>query len=131
MVDAIDSKSIDRKVMRVQVSLPAHRNMKYFFILLVIIVSILEVIGDILFKEWIIKNNKYLLIIGIIAYLAATTFWAFSLKFQNLSKAVVIFGVLTVTIGVLVGVFLYKEPLTSVNIIGIILGLVSIFLLEI
>ena len=105
--------------------------MKYFFILLVIVVSILEVAGDILFKEWTLKNNKYFLILGIIAYLVATTFWAFSLKFQNLSKAVVIFGVLTVIIGVLVGVFLYKEPLTTLNIIGVILGLAAIFLLEI
>ena len=105
--------------------------MKYFFILLVIVVSILEVAGDILFKEWTLKNNKYLLILGIIAYLVATTFWAFSLKFQNISKAVVIFGVLTVIIGVLVGVFLYKEPLTTLNIIGVILGLAAIFLIEI
>jgi len=104
--------------------------MKYFFIILVVVVSILEVIGDVLFKEWIIKNNKYLLCLGIIAYLIATTFWAFSLKFQNLSKAVVIFGVLTVIIGVLVGVLLYKEPLTTLNIVGVILGLASIVLLE-
>ena len=105
--------------------------MKYFFIILVIIVSLLEVVGDILFKEWTIKNNKYFLILGIIAYLVATTFWAFSLKFQNLSKAVVIFGVLTVIIGVLVGVLLYKEPLSTLNIIGVLLGLAAIFLLEI
>ena len=132
MVDAIDSKSIDRKVMRVQVSLPAqNRHMKYFFSLLVIIVSVLEVVGDILFKEWTIKGGKLLLIIGVAAYLAATIFWAFSLKFQNLSKAVVIFGVLTVIIGVLVGVLLYKEPLSAINIIGIILGLACIVLLEI
>ncbi len=105
--------------------------MKYFFIFLVIIVSIFEVVGDILFKEWTIKNDKFYLIIGIIAYLIATTFWAFSLKFQNLSKAVVIFGVLTIIIGVLVGVFIYKEELTTLNIIGVVLGLASIALLEI
>ena len=105
--------------------------MKYLFIILVIIVSILEVVGDILFKEWTIKDNKLFLILGIIAYMIATTFWAFSLKFQTLSKAVVIFGVLTVIIGVIVGVLLYKEPLTILNIIGVILGLTSIILLEI
>lgn len=104
--------------------------MKYFFILLVIVVSLLEVIGDILFKEWTIKDNKYFLLLGIVAYMIATTCWAFSLRFQSLSKAVVIFGVLTVIIGVLVGVLLYKEPLTNLNIIGIVLGLASIVLLE-
>jgi len=105
--------------------------MKIYFLLLVVTVSILEVVGDILFKEWTIRTDKIFLIAGIIAYLAATTFWAFSLKFQNLSKAVVIFGILTIIIGVLVGVFLYKEELSTLNIIGIFLGLVSIVLLEI
>jgi multidrug transporter EmrE-like cation transporter len=105
--------------------------MKYFFILLVIIVAILEVAGDILFKEWTIKNNNWLLFLGVLFYMVATTFWAFSLKYQGLAKAVVIFGVLTVIIGVLVGVLIYKEQLTSLNIIGIILGLACIALLEI
>lgn len=129
MVDAIDSKSIDRKVMRVQVSLPAP--MKILFLALVIIVSFLEVAGDILFKEWTIQNKSYLLLAGVLVYALATTFWAFSLKYQDLSKAVVVFGVLTILIGVLVGVFYYKESLTPLNIAGIGFGLASILLLEI
>jgi multidrug transporter EmrE-like cation transporter len=102
-----------------------------FFTLLIIVVAILEVIGDILFKEWTIKSNTWLLISGIISYMVATTFWAFSLKYQGLAKAVVIFGVLTLIIGVLVGVFIYKEELTYLNITGIIFGLACIILLEI
>jgi len=105
--------------------------MKYYFIFLVIIVAILEVAGDILFKEWTIQNKKYLMLVGIVCYMIATTFWAFSLKFENLSKAVVIFGVLTVVVGVLVGALIYKEELTTMNIVGILLGLASILLLEI
>ncbi|OHA46182.1 MAG: hypothetical protein A2541_00665 [Candidatus Taylorbacteria bacterium RIFOXYD2_FULL_36_9] len=105
--------------------------MKLFFIFLVIVVTILEILGDILFKEWTIHNKKLLLITGVISYMIATIFWAFSIKYQNLSKAVVIFAVLTLIIGVLIGVFIYKEELTSLNIIGIILGLASIILLEI
>jgi multidrug transporter EmrE-like cation transporter len=105
--------------------------MKYFFIFLVIIVAILEVVGDILFKEWVIHDKKYLMALGILFYMAATIFWAFSLKYQNLSKAIVIFAVLTLIVGVLVGVFIYKEELTTLNIIGILLGLASIILIEI
>jgi multidrug transporter EmrE-like cation transporter len=105
--------------------------MKYFFIILVIIVSILEVAGDILFKEWSIQKKNIYLIIGTILYMGATIFWALSLKYQNLSKAVVIFGVLTVIIGVLVGVFIYKEPISTLNVIGVIFGLICIVLLEI
>jgi multidrug transporter EmrE-like cation transporter len=105
--------------------------MKYFFIFLVIIVAILEVVGDILFKEWTIHDKKFLLVIGVIFYMAATIFWAFSLKYHNLSKAVVIFAVITLIVGVLVGVLIYKENLNALNIIGILLGLTSIILLEI
>jgi len=104
--------------------------MKYFFIFLVIVVGLLEVVGDVLFKEWIIHNKKSLLLIGVVFYMAATIFWAFSLKYQSLSKAVVIFAVLTLIVGVLVGVFFYKEPLTPLNIIGVVLGLASIVLIE-
>lgn len=129
MVYAIHSKCIDRKVMRVQVSPPAQ--MKYLFIILVIVVSILEVAGDIFFKEWTIHKKNIYLIIGAIVYMGATIFWALSLNYQSLSKAVVIFGVLTVIVGVFVGTIIYKEPLSTINIVGIILGLTSIYLLEI
>ena len=61
----------------------------------------------------------------------ATVFWAYSLKYQDLSKAVVIFAVITLIVGASVGVFVYKENLTILNIIGVLVGLVSIVLLEI
>ena len=105
--------------------------MKSFIIIWVVVVAILEVIGDILFKEWAIHNKNLFLVLGIVFYMIATIFWAFSLKYQDLSKAVVIFAVLTLIIGVLVGVFFYKESLTTLNTIGIILGLASVILIEI
>ncbi len=105
--------------------------MNQYFIYLVTIVAFLEVIGDILFKEWSIHSKNYLLILGILAYMAATLFWAFSLKYQSLSKAMVIFAVLTLIVGILVGVLFYKEDLSTLNIVGIALGLGSIVLLEI
>jgi multidrug transporter EmrE-like cation transporter len=128
MVDAHDSKSC--LVRGKSSSLFSGTNMKYFFIFLVITVGLLEVVGDVLFKEWIIHNKKSLLLIGVVFYMLATVIWAFSLKYQSLSKAVVIFAVLTLIVGVLVGVFFYKEPLTTLNIIGIVLGLASIVLIE-
>ena len=129
LVNKLDSKSSARKGLWVQV--PPLAPMKYFFIILVIVVSVLEIAGDILFKEWSLQKKNIYLIIGTILYMGATIFWAFSLKYQNLSKAVVIFGVLTVIIGVLVGVFFYKEPLSLLNIIGVVFGLACIILLEI
>lgn len=71
-----------------------------------------------------------MLVLGILAYTAATLFWAFSLKYQSLSKAMVIFAVLTLIVGILVGVFFYKEELSALNIVGIVIGLTSIIFLE-
>jgi len=105
--------------------------MKNTFRFLIIAVALLEVFGDILFKEWTIQNKKILIFFGVILYMIATLLWALSLKYQNLSKSVVIFALLTLIIGVLVGVFVYKETLNITNIVGIFLGLASIFLLEI
>ncbi|MEI6553926.1 MAG: EamA family transporter, partial [bacterium] len=85
----------------------------------------MEIGGDILFKEWTIQHKNYLLICGVILYMFATVFWAYSLKYQDLSKAVVIFAVITLIVGASVGVFVYKENLTILNIIGVLVGLVS------
>jgi len=104
--------------------------MNHVFIFLILAVALLEIGGDILFKEWVIRNDTLFIILGVILYMLATIVWAFSLKFQNLSKAVVIFAVLTLIVGVLVGVFIYKEDMSLLQILGVICGLASIALLE-
>jgi len=105
--------------------------MTYLPLLLVVVVAILEVIGDILFKEWTIGNKTPFLLIGILLYFLATICWAFSLKYQDLSKAVIIFAVITSVVAVLVGVLVYKESPSFINIVGIVLGLIGVVLLEI
>ena len=60
-----------------------------------------------------------------------TTFWAYSLKYGHLSKAISIFAILNLVILVLVGVFIFKEDLSLTNKIGIILGIIGIILIEI
>jgi len=105
--------------------------MKYIAIILPTIVAILEIIADILFKEWAIHAKKIPLFSGIILYVLATFAWAFSLKYQGLVRAVLIFGIITATVAILIGIFIYKEQASPLNILGIILGIISIILLEI
>ncbi|HEY4495263.1 MAG TPA: EamA family transporter, partial [Candidatus Paceibacterota bacterium] len=70
-------------------------------------------------------------IIGLVIYMVGTTFWAYSLKYGHLSKAISIFAILNLVILVLVGVFIFKEDLSLTNKIGIILGIIGIILIEI
>ncbi len=97
---------------------------------LIVISARLEATGDIILKKWAIDGKNIALIFGIAVYFVATLLWAFSLKYEFLSKAISILTVLNLVIVVLVGVLYFKEDLSMVNKIGIALGIISIILIE-
>ena len=107
------------------------QTIKILFFSMIILAVALEVIADIFLKKWSIENKNSLLILGLGIYLIGTIFWAFSLKYEFLSKAVSIFTVLNLILVVLVGVLIFKEDLSTINKIGIALGAISIVLIEI
>jgi multidrug transporter EmrE-like cation transporter len=104
--------------------------MKITFYILVSLTTIFEVFGDFLFKKWVLVDQKWFLIVGIVAYLISTVIWAFSLRTESLSKAIAIFTVLSLIIVDLMGVYVFKEQLSNLNILGIALGVVSIILVS-
>jgi len=63
-------------------------------------------------------------------YFIGTIFWAFSLRYDYLSKAISVFTILNLIVVVLVGVLYFNEQLSFVNKIGIVLGIASILLIE-
>ncbi|PIN94416.1 hypothetical protein COU53_03620 [Candidatus Pacearchaeota archaeon CG10_big_fil_rev_8_21_14_0_10_30_48] len=103
---------------------------KLIFFLLIILAVALEVIGDIFFKKWAIDNKNILLYLGLSIYLIGTIFWAISLKYEYLSKAISIFTILNLIVVVLVGVIYFKENLSLINKIGMGLGILSVILIE-
>lgn len=90
----------------------------------------LEILGDVFFKKWTILNKPILIWIGFVIYAIGALFWAFSLKYEMLSKAISIFTVLNLVIVALIGVVFFKESISLVGKIGIILGIISIILIE-
>ncbi len=101
---------------------------RVIFYVLIGIATLLEVAGDIVLKDWSIRNRLYLLLIGLGVYFVGIFFWAFSLRYEYMSKAVSYIVILNMIIVVLIGVFVYKEQLSLVNKIGIGLGTVSLVL---
>lgn len=102
----------------------------WFFGLLAAAVT-LEILGDVYFKKWSI-NQKWLVLAGGMAlYTAGTFFWAWSLKYELLSKAVSIFTILNFLAVIIVGVVVFKEHVSLVNKIGMLLGIISVILMEI
>lgn len=106
-------------------------DVKIIFFILILLAVIIEVVADILLKKWAIANKNLFLILGLIIYFIGTIFWAFSLKYEFLSKAGVVFTILNLILIVLAGVFLFGDKLSITNKLGILLGMISIILIEI
>ena len=101
------------------------------FLLIVLVATLLEAAADILFKLWTDHGEKtFLLIGGIALYTVGTLIWAYSLRFEALSKAIVVFTVLNLILVVLAGLILFGEKLSLLSVIGIVLGAISVVLLQ-
>jgi len=105
--------------------------LKLIFFGLIILATALEVAGDIFFKKWSIGGKNIILILGFLIYALGTIFWAFSLKYDYLSRAISVLSILNLIVVVLVGVLYFNETLTIVNKIGIALGILGMILIEI
>ncbi len=105
--------------------------LKLIFFGLIFLAVLLEIFADVFFKKWAIESKNVLLFIGLGLYFVGTIFWAVSLRYDFLSKAISIFTLLNLIAVALVGVLYFKEDLSIFNKIGIVLGIVSVILIEI
>lgn len=91
------------------------------------ILIVFELIADILAKNWSVKGGWILATGALVAYLLGNTFWLFALKNgSGLAKGAVIFSIVSAIIAIGLGVLFYKESLTKIQYIGVLLGLISL-----
>jgi multidrug transporter EmrE-like cation transporter len=108
----------------------AARSATALFTSYILLGVVLEAIGDVVLKKWAMAQQNILLVSGLLLYFIGAIFWAFSLKYELLSKSISIFTILNLIVVALLGVFLFQEKLTLVNKAGILLGIVSVILIE-
>lgn len=99
------------------------------FWILILIAIVAEAIGDIMFRLAALKHNNIILTIGFLIYICGSFVWAISLRHHELSKAIVIFAVINVSLAALGGIAL-GESVSYKQIIGMILGLAALALIE-
>jgi len=93
--------------------------------------GVILTIGDIVMKKWALSDRTIFYVIGLILYLIGSVFLVATFKEKNMaiaSSIYVIFNVVTLS---LVSWLYFKEALGIYQIIGIVLALVSIFIMEI
>ena len=103
---------------------------KFIFLILIALAVGLEVFADIFFKKWSMGSKNIILYLGLLFYFIGTIFWAISLKYEYLSRAVSIFTIINLIAVALVGLVYFKEDLSLINKSGILLGIISIALIE-
>jgi multidrug transporter EmrE-like cation transporter len=89
-----------------------------------------EVAGDLIFRKWGIEQRWPLFVIALVSYNIAAVAWGYSLRFTQVSTGIVLLGVLNVALVVIGGVLLFKEKLTTMQTLGVLLGLASLALLN-
>lgn len=104
--------------------------MKKYFLLIVLAAVVLEVIADILFKKWSLGGKGVFIAAGMVLYTLGTVIWAYSLKFEMLSKAISVFTILNLVLVAVAGLVIFKEDLSLTNKIGFALGLAGVILIE-
>lgn len=91
--------------------------------------GIILTIGDIFFKYWTKNPKNWLYVLGLVIYLVGLMFLVKSFKTHNIAVASVIFVVANVvTLGIVSWTF-FNEPLSVIQIIGIILAIIAIIIL--
>ncbi len=92
--------------------------------------GVILTIGDIFMKRWVVTNELFIYLVGMVIYVAGLNFLAQSFKFENIAVASIIFVIFNVVTLTLFSWLYFKEPLSIIQVAGIILGLTSVFLLE-
>lgn len=95
------------------------------------LLMIFEIIGNFFTGLFGSMQNFLLVPLVLAIYAIANYFWLQALKKgSGLARGTVYFGVLVVVITVLIGSVFYEEALNFIKIIGMILGITSLFLLS-
>lgn len=103
-------------------------------LIILFIGGIILTLGDIIFKFWVEKSGTYLssmYILGIFLYLLGSMFLVESYKYDmNIVAAGIIQVLFNTIILVLVSYFYFHENLTLLQVAGVILGIISIYLIK-
>lgn len=92
---------------------------------------VFEIIADILSKEWSLNTQRSILwFLAIGAFIIANIFWLNALKNgAGLARGAILFTIVTTIIAAIIGLYVYKESVTHMQLLGIFLGFVSLILL--
>ncbi len=88
-------------------------------------------LGDYFGKSWSLDQRTSLYILSLATYALSAVFYLPTLLKESLVITTVIWSILIILVSIFIGLVLFKETLSPVRTIGVILGLVSLVILNV
>ena len=100
-------------------------------ILLFLGIVIFEILALYLLTEWSIHNKPYTFILGVLAYILVAIQFAYIMKLAKNKLALInaLWQIINLIFITLLGVYLYKEKLSSCQYVAIVLAIIAVILL--
>jgi len=100
-------------------------------ITLAITLLIIYGLGDVLSKEYNLRQSWTWMLGALACYTCGTMLWIYSIgKGLSISKGAMLFTMVSLITSMIIGCGIYKEPLTLHQIIGVVLGFCAVVLLN-
>lgn len=107
--------------------------MLWFIAGAIVVLSVVETVGDSIIKQAGNNPEKYMLVgwfvLGVCVYMLAATGWFFVFKHVKLGSIGMIYGLTTVISLVVMGIVFFDETYTKTEIFGLLLGFTALLLL--
>ena len=104
--------------------------MNWTYFLYVLLIGLLDALAMILGKLWFLHKNIFYLLGAFLSLGIAAVFFAFTLKYQNLVIMNWLWIGLSAISGTLAGFLIFKESVSSLQIVGILIVAVGVILLN-
>jgi multidrug transporter EmrE-like cation transporter len=98
---------------------------------LLLLVAGCIVVGDTIIKYWTGNQKDWMVVIVFIFYTLSGLLYFPTLLNENLTTATVIWSILSLVGSVLVGLLVFRETVSTIQGIGIMLGILSVILIKI
>lgn len=88
-------------------------------------------IADVFAKEWSLGQRSIVYAgLALLAYMLANTSWLIALKYGlGLARRAILFSVASAILATIIGLVFYKEHLSPIQLVGVLLGVFSLFLI--
>lgn len=107
------------------------RNYIHMVYLLTLVSALTSILGNVTAKFWADGNQPSWFIVTIVAFTASTVSYAYSLRYGHFTTINALFYAVVPIITAIFGYVLFKDKLTTLQLIGFLFGLVSIILLTV